>query len=29
VKALLTGCLAGGPNARDRMISIARAGLRR
>jgi AcrR family transcriptional regulator len=28
VKALVTGCLAAGPNASDRMISIARAGLR-
>jgi AcrR family transcriptional regulator len=29
VKALVTGCLARGPGTRDRMISIARAGLRR
>jgi AcrR family transcriptional regulator len=28
VKALVTGCLAAKPSGRDRMISIARAGLR-
>jgi len=27
IKALITGCLASKPDARDRMISIARAGL--
>ena len=28
VKALVTGCLARGASARDRMVSVARAGLR-